>query len=1434
MKKTLIGLGLTLMFSPFPAGAAYTSLSYVQDGLVAQWDGIENAGRGVHDPNAAHPVELVTNLTQTLTGTMPAHEAWFELGSGDLGFLLPTNICTAINAGRVTVEIVLARNGSNVNNGGFLALGTATRGFWTWQSTAALVGGCSYHANNEYTTMNHNADGTNTVYFLLGSNSNKSSWGVNAVKTAGVTRNSTNVTADDPCTLGALPGYSRPNAQVFSIRVYDRVLTSAELESNREIDVQRFIRGLRNGKDVHVSPTGNDTTGDGSKGNPFASLEKGVESCADGDTLVLLKGRHDRLSSAAAITVTKDITIRGETDDPWETVVNINRGNGPVFTLNNRYAVLKSLAMTNAVGSAACGSALKVTAGCVTNCVFWKCDSTGNKGGAAIYANGSKATVVDCVVSNCSFFSNNKGVGGVYLNDAGARLEHCLVAFCTAEETTAGVGGVRVANGILEDCTIVGCSSRDVGGLVLAAGSAERCIVAGNISRSSGSAHADICPSDVSRVKNSASTKATALDGTCVTDEAVNFFRSLETGDIRPAANPPVTYGYFPVDPTEPLVTLKIDKVSGQSPLTVGFTADTQGFAPGDDVVYTWNFGGGQPADPAAKSTSATFAAGIYTVSLTVENRTTGKTYSSVRSDVLTVSPSDVYVQPGGATGFTPTPPYTSWATAAASLHDVEAFFADGVVVHLKEGLYGTTNEIRIQSAVTVCGTGMDKTTIRRVSSYDHGIFEMNDPNAVLRDLCITGGKADYANNSGGGVRILSRGGIVEDCLITNNVSNARVWASGGGVRMASSSAVLRRCRILANSAGTGSGTGGGVYASDGVIEDCLVSGNSAPYCGGIVVSGAARVRNCTIAGNSCTQTDTGAGLRVDSGYEFEIRNCLVAQNVNNSYRSGRGPDWSITGSGSAEATNRFYTCAFGIPETNPGVEVPNETCIRFACVFSDTDCHCSASQLVDAGSSYEGVSDLDLDGNPRIVGAAVDIGCYENQNTALAVQAEITPSSAMVGSDFVFKALVQNEKPGASVDFTWTLTGGEITTPVVFHGREVTNALSFAGLINVRLEAVDTVHSETAEPFVKPAAFNVGAKTNYLAAVGTAGVTPTPPYSSWQTAATNIHDVMAVSADGSTLLIGPGIHPTTNLIALSTPRTVIGVDGADATTVRRVSTVAHTIFELNDPNVLLHGLRIENGSADDSNNSGGGVRIISRGGTVEDCILANNNSSAKTWASGGGISMQSASAVLRRCRLFGNTAQGNSGNGAAILMTAGLVENCLVSNNTSRVDGAVYVSGGIVRNCTIVRNHSVGTGYTAHKFVGGLRATDSGRIVNVLCVSNTQEEAVTEQSQPELVYEKADNVVNCGVVASTNAPNATCVCASGDALGFADITNGNYRLTRRSAFYKKGHYEPWMATAVDLDGLPRSQNPMARHPLVDIGCYESKLMPKGLSVLIR
>lgn len=44
------------------AKSGYTAKDYVQDGLIAMWDGIENAGWGVHDPNATVSTDLVGNV----------------------------------------------------------------------------------------------------------------------------------------------------------------------------------------------------------------------------------------------------------------------------------------------------------------------------------------------------------------------------------------------------------------------------------------------------------------------------------------------------------------------------------------------------------------------------------------------------------------------------------------------------------------------------------------------------------------------------------------------------------------------------------------------------------------------------------------------------------------------------------------------------------------------------------------------------------------------------------------------------------------------------------------------------------------------------------------------------------------------------------------------------------------------------------------------------------------------------------------------------------------------------------------------------------------------------------------------------------------------------------------------------------------------------
>ena len=48
--------------TPIKGEARCSARDYVQDGLIAMWDGIENAGWGIHDPNATTWIDLIGGL----------------------------------------------------------------------------------------------------------------------------------------------------------------------------------------------------------------------------------------------------------------------------------------------------------------------------------------------------------------------------------------------------------------------------------------------------------------------------------------------------------------------------------------------------------------------------------------------------------------------------------------------------------------------------------------------------------------------------------------------------------------------------------------------------------------------------------------------------------------------------------------------------------------------------------------------------------------------------------------------------------------------------------------------------------------------------------------------------------------------------------------------------------------------------------------------------------------------------------------------------------------------------------------------------------------------------------------------------------------------------------------------------------------------------
>jgi hypothetical protein len=189
--------------------------------------------------------------------------------------------------------------------------------------------------------------------------------------------------------------------------------------------------------------------------------------------------------------------------------------------------------------------------------------------------------------------------------------------------------------------------------------------------------------------------------------------------------------------------------------------------------------------------------------------------------------------------------------------------------------------------------------------------------------------------------------------------------------------------------------------------------------------------------------------------------------------------------------------------------------------------------------------------------------------------------------------------------------------------------------------------------------------------AVAVAGQNPVPPYSTWETAATNIQDAINIASAGDIILVTNGLYatggavvnaPLTNRVALVLPVMVLSVNGYAATIIQGAWDPAST----NGPDSVrcaylvdgsaLNGFTLRNGSTQPLFSDppwlayGGGVYCTSTNGIVSNCVLTNNSA-----VSGGGIA-------------------------------SGTMFNSLVVDNYS---GAFF---GVLNNCTVVNNYGPGT----------------------------------------------------------------------------------------------------------------------------------------------
>jgi predicted outer membrane repeat protein len=359
----------------------------------------------------------------------------------------------------------------------------------------------------------------------------------------------------------------------------------------------------------------------------------------------------------------------------------------------------------------------------------------------------------------------------------------------------------------------------------------------------------------------------------------------------------------------------------------------------------------------------------------------------------------------------------------------------DGIAVYggfggetILSGDIGTTNSYHVVTA-NGCGdgtildgfviTGGDTTTLFNV--HGGGMYVVDSSltirNCTFSENMASQGGGMYNKNSspdiadcrfisntvlrnGGGMHNNNSTPRVTDCTFSNNQAQHNGGAISGNLAID-----ITNCKFIGNSAIEGGGGGLAVDQCSPTLVNCTFKYNTAHYGGGMhssssdfppYITSTPTLINCVFIRNSA---DMDAGAMNNNESDATVTNCTFYGNsaprvggmlnincyptVTNCILWGNTDVWHNSGEG-------------GQIDGNLGWMTINYSCIQHwsgllggvgnigddPMFVGGGDCHLSAgSPCIDTGDDLApGLSGLDIDGNPRIVGLTVDMGAYEFQ----------------------------------------------------------------------------------------------------------------------------------------------------------------------------------------------------------------------------------------------------------------------------------------------------------------------------------------------------------------------------------------------------------------------------------------------------------------------
>lgn len=428
--------------------------------------------------------------------------------------------------------------------------------------------------------------------------------------------------------------------------------------------------------------------------------------------------------------------------------------------------------------------------------------------------------------------------------------------------------------------------------------------------------------------------------------------------------------------------TLTVSLNVAYTNVAVGFNDALDTLIVGHASACIWNFGDGTSATNQLSVTHSWLTPGDYVVSITAYNDDNPAGVSASLN--IHVETGHHYVARANPN---PMEPYDSWLTAATNVQDAITVAPAGGDILVSNGVYqsgwgmggGTSNLLAAVIPLTIRSVNGPLVTVLEGGGTIRCAYLTNQ--VLLSGFTLQngagGGVAGQSSlavvtnclvltNSGTGIsgcsvfnsyiagNIAYNGGGAANCQIynsylTGNTANGQYGEGGGAFRCN-----LYSCVLSNNTANGEQGGGGG--AAEGTVYNCLVTGNSGKYSGGLDMCTA---YNCTIVSNSVGGQSWSWGGGAGNS---DLRNSIIYFNS--------GPSAPNVGYSSSAS----YCCT---PDN-----IPNAGNFTNAPLFINPpggDYHLqSSSPCINAGNSAWVFTGSDFDGNPRVVGSAVDVGAFE------------------------------------------------------------------------------------------------------------------------------------------------------------------------------------------------------------------------------------------------------------------------------------------------------------------------------------------------------------------------------------------------------------------------------------------------------------------------